>query len=643
MGPSILPTPGSPAVAHLHLPLQDLEFRQLVERVKLRTPIEAVVGDRVADLRKRGALLWACCPFHDERTPSFSVDPRRGTWRCFGACGEGGDVFSFLQRFDGLTFSDALRLLAEACGEEMPDLSSRPRSTREEKRLEERLETMARAARLYRRLLGEPGGRRALDYAHGRGFTDETLETFGVGWAPDHGNPLLEAATSVGVSLDLLVEVGLVRRAEDGRPFDFFHGRLLVPIRDRVGRVVAFGGRHLPGDERARGKYVNTPETPLFHKGSLIFGLDLAAEGVRRSKHLVLMEGYTDVMAAHQAGFPNTGAVLGTATTEDHAALVRRSGAQRITLVFDGDEAGRRASERALAGLLSLGRTIDVVSPPSGRDPADLLLGGPEGEFAALVEGARDWFAWTIDGLAGRGGPELAEGVDRMFELLAHLPKPVERETRLKELAAALELSLDGILEQWRAFRGRRARFTPRSPETAPALPEDPSGPDDAALPDESPPPADPRVESAFRSLVGALLLDNSLIPLYGELVTRCPGGDIRTIFEAVLHLYEHGDEDQPVDSAAVMSRLADHPARDEVVRLEIQAGTAESPLALARDQELWLARRAHERELEALRAQLRRPRSENGDEETASGLLKSLHEQLRKRRVPTPTPTVDR
>jgi len=603
--------------------VQDLEFRQLVERIKLRSPIETVVAERVQELRKRGALYWARCPFHEERTPSFAVDPRRGTWRCFGACGEGGDVISFLERFDGLSFLDALRLLADACGEELPDLRSRPRSSEEEKRIERMYEVMDRAARLYRALLAAPDAGRAREYLSGRGFTEATLETFGVGWAPGQGNPLLDKATRAGFPLELLVDAGLVKQAEDGRPFDFFHGRVLVPIRDRLGRVVAFGGRRLPGDERALGKYVNTPETPLFHKSRLVYGLDLAADAVRRSSHLVLMEGYTDVMAAHQVGLDNTAAILGTATTEDHAALVRRSGARRITLVFDGDEAGRRASARALAGLLPLGRTIDVATPPEGGDPCDMLFGEGAEAFSAFLEEARDWFAWCLAGLEGLSGAELAEGVDRLFELLARLPKPIERETRLKELAEALDLSTDTVLEQWRNFQSRGIR-----------LPSPPRA-DEPPLPDEDDGPIDPRRVEAFRSLVGALLLDNSLIPLYAELLDRCPGGDIREIFQAVLHLYEHGEETEPVDAAAVLAHLADHPARDQVVALEILASTAESPQTLARDQEQWLERLRHERELASLREELtRRPASE-GEKTPEEHVLKSLHEQLRRRHVP--------
>jgi DNA primase len=631
--------------------LQDLEFRQLVERIKLRSPIEEVVGDRVQDLRKKGALFWARCPFHEERTPSFAVDPRRGTWRCFGACGEGGDVISFLQRFDGVSFLEGLELLASACGEEIPDLSSRRRSSAEREHTEQLHVVLDRAGKFYAKALFAPQGARALEYIRKRGIEETTLAEFGVGWAAARGNPVLDAAVGSGFTPDLLAEVGLIRHSEDGRPYDFFRGRLMVPIRDRLGRTLGFGGRRLPGDQKALGKYVNTPETRLFHKGRLIYGLDLAADAVRKSRHIVLVEGYTDVMAAHQCGLRNVAAILGTSTTDDHAALVRRSGANRITLVFDGDEAGRKASARALVGLLPLGRTIEVASPPAGKDPCDLLIEEGSEAFGQLIEGARPWFDWAVEELRDLGGSDLAEGVDRLFELVIRLPKPVEREARLVELAGALSVSADAVLEQWRGFRGRKVRDVRTRPvaHPGPGAPgsadrdasTDPeaedAGADDA--PDFPSSPAPDRAElAAFRALMGALLLDNSLIPLHRPLAERCPEGELHTIFHAVCHLYEHGDPAEPVDAAAVMNHLGEDPARDAVVALEILASTAESPQALAHDQERWLMRRAHEREFAVLRHQLLRPPGLLADEGASEDLLKSLHEQMKSGRVPAPS-----
>ena len=540
-------------------------------------------------------------------------------------------MIRFLERFDGVSFLDALRLLAQATGEELPANLFRKRAKAENPREEESFEVLRRAEDLYRRTLSTDEGAAAREYLLGRGLSGESLERFGVGWAPREGSPLLAAATRAGIAVDRLVETGLVRRAEDGRVYDFFRGRLTIPIRDRLGRTVGFGARILPRDETAadgrhQPKYVNTAETALFHKGRLIYGLDLAVVSVRRTKHLILVEGYTDVMAANQVGLENVAAVLGTSTTEDHAALVRRSGAQRVTLVFDGDEAGRRASERALAGLLPLGLDLDVAMLPQDVDPCDLLL-GPDGRarFQALIGGADDWFRWTLRELEPLAGAALARRVDQVFELLARLEKPVERSARLAELARDIGLPDGDVRLQWREFETRRRGV--RAPSRGEPEPEQAS---------VSPTVDDPAVERAFEYLLGALLLDNSLIPVYAELESRCPAGDLRRLFRLVLSLYDDAEDDQPIHTGRLLTVLGDDPLRDRAALLEDLASTAESPQALARDQELWLQRRDHERELRVLRGELTEANeSSGGTKASKNEVLKNLHEELRRRRVP--------
>jgi DNA primase len=619
--------------------LQDVEFRQLVEQVKLRSPIEAVVGERVSELRRRGALAWARCPFHEERTPSFAVDPRRGTWRCFGACGEGGDVIRFVERFDGVSFLDALRLLARSAGVEVPEMRLRRAENASEDKLERLHDVLARAARLYSRNFWGDEGREARDYALGRGLSREVLEAFDVGWAPREGNPVLDGAKKSGVDVELLREVGLVKRSEDGRPYDFFRGRWMVPIRDRLGRVVGFGGRILPQDEARSGvaaKYVNTAETALFHKGRLIFGFDLAADAVRRSKHLVLVEGYTDVMAAHQAGHRNVAAVLGTATTEDHAALVRRSGAQRVTLLFDADAAGYKASRKGLLGLLSLGLDLRVATLPEGRDPCDVLVGNGGAEaFQRALDAARDWFDWSVDEVRGLAPAAEAQAVDELFLLLDRLAKPVERSLRLAELARALGIPEADLRAQWRDHETRSARVRA---QPAAAKPTRATGPTNGA---EAAGAARDGEARAFGALIGALLLDNSLIPLHAERLAACPAGDLRRIATLLLELHERASE-EPIHAGTLLTELGDDPARHLVLDLEDEARRAESPQDLARDQELWLERRERERALVDLRAELARSLGARERDGTEDDVLRSLHQELRKVRVPERVTTHD-
>ncbi len=607
--------------------LQDLEFRQLIERIKLRSPIEVLVGERVTGLRQRGSLWWARCPFHEERTPSFAVDPRRGTWRCYGACGEGGDVLSFIQRFDGLSFLDALRLLAQQSGEELPDRVLRGEGRGTDPELEARFDLLRWAGDFYRRALNGPQGEEARAYLRGRGLREEVLKEFGVGWAPGEGQALLAAAQRDGKPVDGLAEVGLLRRGDTGRPYDFFRARVLVPIRDRLGRIVGLGGRILPALERGDAsvpKYINTPETRLFHKGRVIFGLDLALGEVRRGGQLLIVEGYTDVMAAHQAGWKSAVAVLGTATTEEHAALVRRSGARRVTLVFDGDEAGRRASARALAGLLNLDVELRVAVLPEGRDPGDLLV-EPAGaaEFRTRIEAARDWFDWSLEDLAGKRGRELLAAVEERFLLLLRLGRPLERSARLAEMARFLGLPEADVRAQWQAFE-RAQRAPVRAPEAAASR----------VRPAANSPGAGP--ERAFALLIGSLLLDNSLIPLYAQLLEHCPEGDLRLLFGALLELHGRDEGGEPIDASAVMTALGDHPVRERVVLLQALAERAESPEVLARDQERWIAEWRRGPELERLKGALRSADPSSAEDGTED-VLTRLHHELRIGRVSSP------
>lgn len=605
--------------------LQDLEFRQFIERVKLRSPIETIVGERVSQLRQRGALYWACCPFHQEKTPSFAVDPRRGTWRCFGACGEGGDVISFVERFDGLTFLEALQLLARLCGEEMPERTLRGRSQGAEAALEARFELLKWAADYYRAVWRSPEGAGARAYMEQRGLTPAVLDAFGVGFAPENGQALVTAAARDKKPLDWLSEAGLVRKNDAGRTYDFFRGRVLIPIRDRLGRVVGFGGRVFGPQQHEGPKYVNTPETPLFHKGELVFGLDLAANAVRSTHQLLIVEGYTDVMAAHQAGWRNAVAVLGTATTDHHAALIRRSGAREVVLAFDGDEAGRKASQRALLGLLKLPVALRVAVLAEGRDPGDLLVDpAGQGEFKAAVEGAREWFDWALASLAGLRGRELADAVDERFHLLLRLERPLERSARVADLARHLGLPEADVRAQWERFLAAQRPAKPVASATPAPKPAAPAAPKRAGL-------AERTVERAYAGLIGALLVDNSLVPLHGHLVEGCPEGELALIFRTLLELYAQDDSGEPITASRVLSALGAHPARTRVVALESAALTAESAEVLANDQAAWLEKRRRDVELVALSRTL--------VHESDLSTLERLHQELRVGRVPVHKP----
>jgi DNA primase len=587
----------------------DDDLRRAIETIKLRAPIEELVRERVPALRKAGALWVACCPFHDEKTPSFKVDPRRGSWHCYGACSAGGDVISFLERMDNLAFLEVLEMLAARTGVELP--RSRRKSGPEGE--DQGLEILLEAERAFHAALATREARPAREYLAGRGLLPNTLDAFALGWSSTGGRQMLDLAATLGRPIELFERTGLVRVQDSGSRTDFFRGRLVIPIRDLRGRTVGFGARRL-SDENASGpKYINTAETPWFKKSTLIYGLDRALEHVRRSGRLVLVEGYTDVMAAHQAGVGNVAAVMGTATTEDHAALVRRTGARRVSLVFDGDEAGRKAAWRALAGLLGLDVELEVVCLPGGQDPCDLLVREGAEAFLAHLEHARGWFDHVCDGLGSLRGVELAREADRILNLLGALKSPVHREARIAELAERLHMPVERVREQWE-LTADRSRARPHAPA--------PKGADASA---PAPAAPDARILRAWESVLGAVLVDTSLLALARPHFAECADPDLSTVFEHLLALY--ADVEATIDEASVLSSLADHPARGRVVPCASLARAAESPRVLL-DGALRCLR---ERALAAEKAQLTasiadlEPRAAVGEEEAVRGLDEAL------------------
>ena len=547
-----------------------------IEAVKLRNPIEDVVRERVPELRRAGALWQACCPFHEERTPSFKVDPRRGTWRCYGACQDGGDQLKFVERAYNVDFVEALKLLATRAGIALPEEPSGPKVDQDPL-----FDVLRRAETFYRGQLRRPHGAAALAYVRGRGLSDATIDAFGIGYAPSGGSALFDAATASGVAPRDLVELGLARIDDHGQPHDFFRGRVLFPVRDIKGRTVGFGARRLSDDEHAGPEYINTPQTPLFHKGRVIYALDMALDHVRRAGHLILVEGYTDVMAAHQVGLRTVAAVLGTATTEDHAALVRRSGARRVSLLFDGDDAGRRATLRALEGLLPLDATIDVVRLNGVKDPCDLLIAHGRAPLEEHLAHAVDWFQFLLEWVQGLEGEPRWKAIDQVLALLWRLPRAIPRDERVAQLARTLDVPLESVREQMASApeRRRAEQAAARRAEQA-STPLSAARQADASTAQTSGGQAAavaPLVERAWRGILGAVLQAPSLAAEVAPWLERCPQGALRELFTAVLEADAQRPGAFTLDDVFV--QLAESRARDLVVPL---AGDAERSEDLA-------------------------------------------------------------
>jgi len=415
--------------------------------VKSKLNIVDVVGETVA-LRKAGTTFKGLCPFHGEKTPSFVVTPARESWHCFG-CGLGGDVFSFVMQRDGVPFPEALKTLAGKAGVEL-DERSRAQDARKA-HLREVLET---AIAFYHTVLtAHRSGRPALDYLHGRGFSDETIEKFQLGWAPagwDTMSRTLQARR--GIDPRDLAEVGLTTSRPTGRgAYDRFRERIIFPIRDASGNAVGLGGRYLvaEGDTADHGpKYLNSPATPLFDKSRTLYLIDRAKGPMRKAGQAVIVEGYTDALIAHQAGFDNVVASLGTALTPGQVALLTRY-AKRIALAYDVDAAGERAGTlgvQALEGLIrqlagsDSGVELDevrVVRLPDGKDPDEVILASPDlwreevRTALPIVDYLIDFHARQVD-LRTPGGK--ARFVDAVMPTLRAVPNPVMRDGYLGKL-----------------------------------------------------------------------------------------------------------------------------------------------------------------------------------------------------------------
>jgi len=348
-----------------------------LDELRARVSLSDVVGRKVALKRKNASEFAGLCPFHNEKTPSFTVSDKKGFFHCFG-CGEHGDAVGFVMKTEGLSFPESVEKLAREVGLPVP------RATPQERERAERASTLQevveQAARWFQKQLRLPGGRPGLDYLRGRGLSDEVIDDFRLGFAPDSRDGLIGALKREGATIDKLVEAGLAIQPEErGRePYDRFRGRVMFTINDRRGRAIAFGGRVMGQGEP---KYLNSPETPLFHKGANLYCLDRAREAVTKDQPVVVAEGYMDVIALHGAGFTGAVAPLGTALTEGQMAELWKL-ADEPYLCFDGDNAGRRAAQRAADRALPLlrpGKSLRFISLPAGEDPDSLIRArGPD-------------------------------------------------------------------------------------------------------------------------------------------------------------------------------------------------------------------------------------------------------------------------
>ncbi len=407
-----------------------------VREVAERLSIAEVIGEYVS-LKRSGSNFLGLCPFHGEKTPSFNVNPAREIFHCFG-CGAGGDIFSFVMKIEGISFPEALRKLAARAGVAIED---RPLTDAEKQLKTERDQQrtiMLVTAEHYRdTLTRKPEGAAARSYLQEREVDPETSAAYGLGFASERRDTLIQLLKAKGLPLELAEQLGIIRRGDRGW-YDLLHNRLIFPIRDKQGQPIGFAGRVL---DNSLPKYINSPESPLYHKSSVLFGVDLALRDIRQSGTAIIVEGYFDHLALYRAGIRNALATCGTALTDGHIGLLKKH-AGRVCLLFDGDNAGRKATVRAMELCLEQALPVYVINLPQGEDPDSLLQKHGVEAFNQRVAAAKPAFEqflhWLLAKTPADSVDQRVRLMDEIIPRFQRIKDPVERDLYLKEICRLL-------------------------------------------------------------------------------------------------------------------------------------------------------------------------------------------------------------
>jgi DNA primase len=510
-------------------------------------------------LKQTGRYSRALCPFHTEKTPSFTVNPERQIFYCFG-CGEGGDVFRFLMRREGFTFPEAVRYLAHRAGIVIPE---KGRSRHDEGRL--RLYEIQRlACGFFRQVLQGEQGAEARSYLSRRGVGEEVVERFQLGYAPVEGEGLLRYLTQRGVPGAQIEAAGLALPRQGGRgQYDRFRGRVMIPICDPTGKIVGFGGRALKDQEP---KYLNSPETPIYRKGSHLYGLHLAARAIRETNVAVVVEGYFDVITLQSVGVTHTIASLGTAFTPEQVTLLRRY-AERVILVFDPDRAGVQAAWRGLELLVGEGVGATVVTLPEGKDPDSFVRESGKEAFLSRMATAQDLVDFLLTRAEERTGlhgiEEKAEAARQVLGLLAKMQEGVRRAKYVQKLAERLGVSETVVLADLKRLGGAQKPPPHASPKESGVLRTGVGGPASVFQRPESLPPVE-------KTLMQICLLFPEVRPLVWDVLEegRLSAPPLRSIYRL---LREHTGGEEGLARA-----LAHHPdpeVRQVAAELLVHAG----------------------------------------------------------------------
>lgn len=432
------------------MPLPD----EFLDELKARSDISDIASSYVS-LKRRGRNLVGLCPFHGEKTPSFNIYPENGSFYCFG-CGAGGDVITFVRKIENLDYIDAVKFLAQRAGMDMPENSYDSSMSELRRRI---FEANREAGRFYYSTLYTTAGKSGLDYLRGRGLSERTIKHFGLGFSPDNRFALVDHLRSKGFKPQELVAANLVYQNSNGNISDRFYNRVMFPIIDLRGNVIAFGGRIMT-DQKP--KYLNTSDTPVFKKSTNLFALNFAKNAGKRS--LILCEGYMDVIALHQAGFTSAVATLGTALTQEQAMLMKRY-ADEVYICYDSDEAGQKAAQRAIGFLRNAGIDIRVIAVPGAKDPDEFIReNGDKGrdKFAQLLEKSGNDIEYRISKIKQKyiltEQSQVVAYLTECAKLLATVENPIEADVYAGHLSEETGVRKDAVLQQINGLRKKSGR-----------------------------------------------------------------------------------------------------------------------------------------------------------------------------------------
>ena len=541
-----------------------------IERVKEATDIVEVVS-AYTDLRRSGQRFTGLCPFHDERSPSFSVNATEKLYHCFG-CGVGGDVFKFVEEKEGLAFAEAVEALADRYGVEVEREEEDPRAEERRKARARLGELLERTAAFYAQFpLGGGGGEEGAGVPGSRGLGEEVLREFGVGYAPSAWDTVLKRGQTAGYTIAELGGAGLLVKNKRGNPYDRFRSRIMFPIRDARGRMQGFGARAMTPDQKP--KYLNSPEGELYRKSKTLYAIDRARPAIAKAGRAVVVEGYTDVLAAHQAGIGETVAVMGTAITPEQVQLLAAH-AEEVVLAMDADAAGREAMLRAQRVAAGKRVRLRVAGMKAGEDPADTLAGkGPGSDaadgFRALVEAADDLPVFHVRMLladADLSSPTGRDrGLDEIVPVLSAMPESITREELEREVASTLEAD-PGLVR--RRVAGHRSAPAP-APQREEIVEGDPGPAEDGrgAPPKQAPRPLSARERRERSLLQMAIAMPSDGVDVLERLTPAhlSSGEMIRARDWLVAHLEAplHGIPDDDEAFVALVTRLVTDSERE--------------------------------------------------------------------------------